>query len=130
MGNRIIYWSLIGVIILIILGVIYWVVSPLINGGGIEFYLRVGILLLGVIAFGILRLYNAIVGNTRFLVKLREILRPLGNDIITLRAHIGTLGNKVSKSTESTRSLNDSIESLTELISKMEIARKIRKDTK
>ena len=44
----------------------------------IDFYIRAFLVMQLIIMFGILRLYNAIVQNTRFVLKLREIGLSIG----------------------------------------------------
>lgn len=119
MANKIIYRVVIGVIILVILSIIYWVLAPLFNGVSMEFYIRLALLFLAGIMFGVLRIYNAIVGNTRFLIKMKQVIAPLNTDIVTLRTNIGRLGNRITKNTESLRSLGDTISNSTEAFNKL-----------
>lgn len=119
MANKIIYWVIVGAIIAGILSVIYWVVYPLIVGVTMEFYIRLGLLFLGIITFGVLRMYNAIVSNTKFLIKLRQTLAPLTNDIINLRTHMGRLGSRVTKNTDALRGLGDNFNKVTESMTKL-----------
>ncbi len=79
---------LIWVLTLIILALIYFIfVDPFINETGFKenaFYIRLALLFVAIQTFAVLRMYNAVVGNTRFLIKLYQTLKTLEVDTIKL----------------------------------------------
>lgn len=119
MANKFIYWAIIGVIISGILGILYWVVKPMIYGNNMEFYIRLGLLLIGGIMFGVLRMYNAIVSNTRFLIKLRQTIAPINNELINNKAILNRLGGRVGKNTDTLKHMGESMTRLQEAMSKL-----------
>lgn len=81
-----------------------------INVWEIRFYLGYGVLLGIVSTFGILRIYNAVVNNTRFVILLRKSMKDFASTakdfsrdvsthnraVTTLKTAITTLGNKIA----------------------------------
>lgn len=116
MRDKIIYWSVVGISLLVILGLLYWVVQPLFWETRWEFYARVVIFLLGIIAFAILRMYNAVVSNTRFLIKVREVLKPLTTELTVMKTTLKKATGTVNKNTESHRPLIDSLKEFSESV--------------
>lgn len=73
--------KILGAVLLVLLlgvGVFLFLVHPLMGEMTIEkelvYYVRVFIVLMGMLVFACLRMYNATVANTRFLIKLRDAL--------------------------------------------------------
>ena len=92
--TTILLWILIG---LIIVGVLWLIIQPIIvwtDKSEIRLYCRIGLLMLAIMTFGILRLYNSIVHNTRFLVKLREVTAKVLSELPTLQRSLNLLGSK------------------------------------
>lgn len=58
-----------------------------------HFYVRLFLSMFGVCTFAILRLYNSIVQNTRFTIKLRESVGKLHNALTPLGREMKTLSN-------------------------------------
>lgn len=96
---------------LINFGYLYFLCDPeYINVWEIRFYL-IYVVIIGItIAFGVLRIYNAVVNNTRFLILLRKSMKDFassakdfGRDVSThnravnsLKTAITSLANKIS----------------------------------
>lgn len=98
---------------LLILGVILlflWVIYPLFSGlSEWYFYARLALVFMFVIAFGVLRLYNAVVGNTRFLIKLRETVGKMQNTIPGLEREMRNLTSSVGTLRSSTTFLQKTL---------------------
>ena len=91
----ILLWVAIG---LIVVGILWLFIQPIIvwtDKSEFRLYCRTALLLLAVMVFGVLRLYNSVVQNTRFLVKTREILSRLLSELPNLQRSLGMLGSKV-----------------------------------
>ena len=104
--------------ILLIVGVILlllWVVYPFFSTlPEWHFYVRLALVFLFIITFGVLRLYNAIVGNTRFLIKLRETVGKIQNIIPGMEREMrnltSTLGTLRSGAASLQKTLKDNSE--------------------
>lgn len=97
MGNFITI-SLRVLVVVVILGVSFFIVQPLLSGtadGEIRVYMRVFIIAQIVMAFATLRLYNSIVANTRFSIKLRETITKLQQGIPTIERANKNLNSSV-----------------------------------
>lgn len=73
-------WTLLIVMFLTTLFVMVWAVKGAFSEHiivRVESYIRIILLICGVIAFGVLRLYNSHVANTRMLLKLRQAIHKL-----------------------------------------------------
>lgn len=100
-------WALliVGVILLLL-----WVIYPLFSGlPEWYFYARLALVFMFVIAFGVLRLYNAVVGNTRFLIKLRETVGKMQNAIPGLEREMRNLTSSVGTLRSSTTFLQKTL---------------------
>ena len=94
--------------------VVSWVVAPLFYAAPLHFYARFALALFAVLVFAVLRMYNAVVGNTRYkaITELRKSLVPLGTLIQTHKTALGVNGTKVKSATDSVERLREVIESL------------------
>ena len=81
-------------------------------------YLRIFLLVSIVQAFAMLRLYNSIVNNTRFLIKLRSVVKIMEEKIPELSRSLKNLRSTMTNSKGWTLSLKASIDSLTDAIKK------------
>lgn len=111
MGNKVTYliW---GVIILVLCGVVFWVVSPLIWHNGTneyDFYIRLFLFMFLVNTFAVLRLYNSIVQNTRFAIKLREALLKFQQAVPGLERSMRNLNSSIGNAKASTDGLRKSL---------------------
>lgn len=90
----ILLWVAIG---LIVVGILWLFIQPIIvwtDKSEFRLYCRTALLLLAVMVFGVLRLYNSVVQNTRFLVKTREVVSKLLTELPNLQRSLGMLGSK------------------------------------
>lgn len=124
MENRLINISIWAFAIILCLGVLFFLGQPLIwSYPDWVVYVRWFLVLFAINTFAQLRLYNAIVQNTRFAIKLREALIKFINVIPVLERSMknlnSTMGN-VKASSDSLKktldSTNDATEELTEKI--------------
>ena len=111
MGNKTTYlmW---GLIVLIFCGVMFWVVSPLIWHDGTnmyDFYIRLFLFMFLVNTFAVLRLYNSIVQNTRFAIKLREALLKFQQTVPGLERSMRNLNSSIGNAKASTDGLRKSL---------------------
>lgn len=124
--NNVIAWALI-VLAVVCVGV--FLVYPLIIGGPygeLKFYARVILLLAIVHTFAGLRLYNAIVNNTRFSIKLREAAIRLQQSFPALQRvmhqlniEIGGMRDSLRENKKSLDSNSDETHEVTELLKKV-----------
>lgn len=83
----------------------------------IRMYLRFFLFLFAVMVFGVLRLYNSIVKNTLFLVKLRETLAPFIRAFPGIEKTVRTNTNTENSLKGALDRLSSSIEEATEMLS-------------
>lgn len=124
--NNVITWTL---IVLAVMCVGVFLVYPLIIGGPygeLKFYARVILLLAIVHTFAGLRLYNAIVNNTRFSIKLREAVIRLQQSFPALQRvmhqlniEIGGMRDSLRENKKSLDSNSDETHEVTELLKKV-----------
>lgn len=85
------------VLLALAVGIVWLFVQPIIvwtDKSEFRLYCRLALLFLAVIAFGVLRLYNSIVQNTRFMLKVREILQKVLTELPNLQRSLNMLGSK------------------------------------
>lgn len=124
--NNVIAWTL---IVLAVMCVGVFLVYPLIIGGPygeLKFYARVILLLAIVHTFAGLRLYNAIVNNTRFSIKLREAVIRLQQSFPALQRvmhqlniEIGGMRDSLRENKKSLERNSDETHEVTELLKKV-----------
>lgn len=113
------------VIALVAVGLIFFIVQPLVFDGYDDwvFYARLFIVLFALSTFAQLRLYNAIVQNTRFAIKLREALLKFIQVVPTLERAMknlnSTMGNVKSSSDAVKKALDNSADKTEELTEKL-----------
>lgn len=109
---------------LLIVGVIllfFWVVYPFFSTlPEWHFYVRLAIVSLLIIEFGVLRLYNAIVGNTRFLIKLRETVGKMQNTIPGMEREMRNLTSTLGTLRSGTASLQKTLKDNSEKVAAMD----------
>lgn len=113
------------VLALVVIGFLFFIVQPLIWDGYGEwvFYVRLFIVLFALSTFAQLRLYNAIVQNTRFAIKLREALLKFIQVVPALERSMknlnSTMGNVKSSSDAVKKALDNSADKTEELTDKL-----------
>ena len=111
-------WALliVGVILLLL-----WVVYPFFSTlPEWHFYVRLALVFLFIITFGVLRLYNAIVGNTRFLIKLRETVGKMQNTIPGMEREMRNLTSALGTLRSGTSSLQKTLKDNSEKVAAMD----------
>ena len=110
--------------ILLIVGVILlllWVVYPFFSTlPEWHFYVRLALVFLFIITFGVLRLYNAIVGNTRFLIKLRETVGKIQNIIPGMEREMRNLTSALGTLRSGAASLQKTLKDNSEKVAAMD----------
>ena len=96
--------------------VVTWVAVPLFYSAPLHFYARFALVLFAVLVFAVLRMYNAVVGNTRYNIHLikaiTELRKSLGTLIQTHKTALGVNGTKVKSAADSVERLREVLESL------------------
>lgn len=111
-------WALliVGVILLLL-----WVVYPFFSTlPEWHFYVRLALVFLFIITFGVLRLYNAIVGNTRFLIKLRETVGKMQNTIPGMEREMRNLTSALGTLRSGASSLQKTLKDNSEKVAAMD----------
>jgi type VI protein secretion system component VasK len=84
-------------VLAVVAGVVWFLAEPIIYWTGqseFRLYVRVALLLLAIIAFGVLRLYNSQVQNTRVLFKLHQEISKLLAELPMLNRALHNLGGR------------------------------------
>lgn len=85
------------VLLALLLGVVWLIVQPIViwtDKSELRLYCRLALLLLAIMTFGVLRLYNSVVQNTRFLLKVREAIQKVLVELPNLQRSLNMLGSK------------------------------------
>lgn len=114
------------VAILLLLGVLFFIIQPIVcDYPDWVVYARVFLVLYALSTFAQLRLYNAIVQNTRFAIKLREAMLKFVQMIPTLERAMknlnSTMGNVKASSDSVKKSIDRNIDATDELTDKLNI---------
>ena len=122
------------VLLVLLLGVVWLIVQPIVvwtDKSELRLYCRLALLLLATMTFGVLRLYNSVVQNTRFLFKVREVLQKVLVELPNLQRSLNMLGSKtdslkgtMSNSTKALGSLSDEAR---ELLSSLKVNGNVKK---
>ena len=126
MAKKFINYLMWGGLIASIGGVLWFLIAPLLNNEEIIFYLRLFLCMFALNTFAVLRLYNSIVQNTRFSIKLMESIIKFTNSIPNLERALKNFSGTMSNAKGSIDSLNrgltnnsEKIEELTNKINKL-----------
>ena len=129
MVNKFIDYLIWAVIIAIVLGVLWLIIEPIIwwtQYSEVRLCVRLFLLMFAVSTFATLRLYNSIVQNTRFSIKLREALNKFAGVVPGLERAMKNLNSSLGNIKASTDSLKkelsdnaDKVEKLTEKINRL-----------
>lgn len=122
MGNKFANYLTLGIIAIILIGVIALLVEPLIfwtEYSEIRLYVRLFLIMFAVNTFAVLRLYNSIVQNTRFSIRLRESFIRLTAFIPGLERAIKNLGFSLNNVKASTDALKKGISDNTDKVEKV-----------
>lgn len=116
-------------IVLACLGLLWLIVEPIIwwsELSELRLYIRLFLIMFALSTFAILRLYNSIVQNTRFTIKLREAIRQFNAVVPGLERAMknlnSTLGNVKASSDslrKSTDNNTDKVEKFTEKLTQL-----------
>lgn len=94
------FFTYLGVFLVASFGItiLWFLIEPAVNWTSyseVRIYVRLFLVLMFVNVFSTLRLYNAIVQNTRFSIKLREVMMKFSQLIPGLERELRKLGNSV-----------------------------------
>lgn len=129
MVNKFIDYLIWAIIIAVVLGVLWLIIEPIIlwtQYSEVRLCVRLFLLMFAVNTFATLRLYNSIVQNTRFSIKLREALNKFAGVVPGLERAMKNLNSSLGNVKASTDSLKkelsdntDKVEKLTDKINKL-----------
>lgn len=129
MVNKFIDYLIWAIIIAVVLGVLWLIIEPIIRWtqySEVRLCVRLFLLMFAVSTFATLRLYNSIVQNTRFSIKLREALNKFAGVVPGLERAMKNLNSSLGNVKASTDSLKkelsdntDKVEKLTEKINRL-----------
>lgn len=129
MVNKFIDYLIWAIFIAIVLGVLWLIIEPIIwwtQYSEVRLCVRLFLLMFAVNTFATLRLYNSIVQNTRFSIKLREALNKFAGVVPGLERAMKNLNSSLGNVKASTDSLKkelsdntDKVEKLTEKINRL-----------
>ena len=129
MVNKFIDYLIWAIFIAIVLGVLLLIIEPIIwwtQYSEVRLCVRLFLLMFAVSTFATLRLYNSIVQNTRFSIKLREALNKFAGVVPGLERAMKNLNSSLGNVKASTDFLKkelsdntDKIEKLTEKINRL-----------
>lgn len=114
---------------ILLIGVVWLLVEPIIwwtQYSEVRLYVRLFLLMFAVNTFGTLRLYNSIVQNTRFSIKLREaimkftsVVPGLERAMKNLNSSLGSVRTSVDSLKKETSDNTDKIVKLTERVNRL-----------
>lgn len=122
MTNKFVEYVTWGFLIAVCLGVLWLLVEPIIwwtEQSEMRLYVRVFLVMFAISTFAILRLYNSIVQNTRFSIKLREALIKFTNAVPGLERAMKNLNSSLGNVKSSTDTLKKSLDTNSEKADKL-----------
>lgn len=129
MVNKFVDYLIWAIVIAVVLGVLWLLIEPLIwwtQYSEVHLCVRLFLLMFAVNTFAVLRLYNSIVQNTRFSIKLREALNKFAGVTPGLERAMKNLNSSLGNVKASTDTLKkelsdntDKVEKLTEKINRL-----------
>lgn len=122
MVNKFIDYLIWALLILIALGVIWLLLEPVIwwtEKSEVRLYVRIFLVMFATSTFATLRLYNSIVQNTRFSIKLREALLKFTAAVPGLERAMKNLNSSLGNVKASTDSLKKGVDNNTEKVEKL-----------
>lgn len=129
MVNKVIDYLIWAILIAIVFGVLWLVIEPIVRWttySEVRLCVRLFLLMFAVNTFATLRLYNSIVQNTRFSIKLRETLNKFIGVVPGLERAMKNLNSSLGNVKASTDSMKkevsnnaDKVEKLTDKINKI-----------
>lgn len=131
MVNKFVEYLIWTILALVVIGVIWLLAEPIIwwtQYSEVRLCVRIFLLMFAANTFATLRLYNSIVQNTRFSIKLREVFVKLTNAIPgleralkNLNSSLGSVRTSVDTLKKETTDNTDKIVKLTERVNRLNI---------
>ena len=116
--------ALLGIVLVIAL-VVAWLTTPIFRGDRFDTYIRMFLFLFAILVMAVLRLYNAVVANTRYNIALIKILTALHKMLPGVHSTMQKQILSMNSYSARIKSLNETIESAREVLD--EINRKNKK---
>lgn len=122
MANKFIDYLIWALLIIIALGVVWLIAEPIIwwtEKSEVRLYVRIFLIMFAVSTFATLRLYNSIVQNTRFSIKLREALLKFTNTVPGLERAMKNLNSSLGNVKTSSDALKKGVDNNTDKVEKL-----------
>lgn len=117
-------WTLVAIILALGMFLVYWTVKGIFSNiflNRLEAYMRISLVIMGVGVFGVLRMYNSVVANTRFLIKIREAVRKITQELPTLSRSLKQTGSSTDRNNTYIKNLGKNIESLSKEVEDLDL---------
>lgn len=121
MANKFVNYLMWAIFVIVIIGVLWLIIEPIIwwtQYSEVRLCVRLFLLMFAVSTFATLRLYNSIVQNTRFSIKLREALVKFTNAVPGLERAMKNLSSSLGSVKTSEDALKKEISNNTDRIEK------------
>lgn len=123
------------ILIVIVMAAVVWLIAePIIwwtEMSETRLYVRVFLIMFAIATFAVLRLYNSIVSNTRFLIKLQEACRSLQSQFLSMERAVkgsttamGGLKATMNSLDKTTKENSESVAGLSEKVKSIKITKK------
>lgn len=122
MANKFVNYLMWAIFVIVIIGVLWLIIEPIIwwtQYSEVRLCVRLFLLMFAVSTFATLRLYNSIVQNTRFSIKLREALVKFTNAVPGLERAMKNLSSSLGSVKTSEDALKKEISNNTDRIEKL-----------
>ena len=122
MVNKFVNYLMWVIFVIVIMGVLWLIIEPIIwwtQYSEVRLCVRLFLLMFAVSTFATLRLYNSIVQNTRFSIKLREALVKFTNAVPGLERAMKNLSSSLGSVKTSEDALKKEISNNTDRIEKL-----------
>lgn len=122
MVNKFVNYLMWAIFVIVIMGVLWLIIEPIIwwtQYSEVRLCVRLFLLMFAVSTFATLRLYNSIVQNTRFSIKLREALVKFTNAVPGLERAMKNLSSSLGSVKTSEDALKKEISNNTDRIEKL-----------
>lgn len=122
MANKFVNYLMWAIFVIVIMGVLWLIIEPIIwwtQYSEVRLCVRLFLLMFAVSTFATLRLYNSIVQNTRFSIKLREALVKFTNAVPGLERAMKNLSSSLGSVKTSEDALKKEISNNTDRIEKL-----------
>lgn len=122
MGNKLASFLMWAALIVVAFGSLWLIIEPVVwwtEKSEMRLYVRIFLLMFAVNTFAVLRLYNSIVQNTRFSIKLREALNKFAGVVPGFERAMKNLNSSLGSAKTSMDSLKKELSDNTDKVEKL-----------